>query len=76
MSSAITQEQRSAAASALAHKAELAQRLGSHSRSLELFEAAMRLEPTPERIHSWVLASAHTATGAKKEALMEVASWF
>lgn len=76
MTSPTTSEQRSAAASALAQKAELAQRLGSRGKSIELLEAAMRLDPTAARIRAWVHASAESATGMERDALMEVASWF
>jgi len=76
MNSIITEQERSAAASALAHKAELAQRLGSHHKSVELLDAAMRLDPTPDRIRAWLGASASGSSGVEREALLEIASWF
>ncbi len=76
MSSTITEEQRSAAASALAQKAELAQRLGSRRKATNLMEAAMHLEPAPARIRAWLEASARSTDGAQQAAFMEMASWF
>lgn len=76
MSSQFTQEQRSAAASALAHKAEMAQRLGSPRKATELLESALHLDPSPARIRAWLLASAASSTGVQHEAFSEVASWF
>lgn len=76
MSSPITEEQRSTAASALAHKAELAQRLGSQRKATELFEAAVHLDPTPARIRTWLVSASHSTVGAQRDALEEMASWF
>ena len=67
---------RSAAAEALVSKAGLATACGNRAKAAELAEAAMYLDPTPQRIREWALASAQVGSASHREALLEVASWF
>jgi len=76
MTQEITQQQRTAAASQLADKAELAARCGSRARAAELAEVAMLLDPSPDRIRTWLMASAQTGSATHRQAMLEVGSWF
>ena len=76
MSAPMKQEERAAAAALLAQKAELAGRCGSRAKAAELHEAAMFVDPSPERIRAWLRASAQTGSAAHRDALLEAASWF
>lgn len=69
-------EDRRAAAEALAAQAELATRVGRHGRANEILEAAMWLDPSPERIAQWALSSTRVGSVAQRDAMKEVASWF
>ena len=71
-----TRAERCAAAETLSARAELAQRAGRHARATEILEAAMWLDPSPERIARWAASSARVGTDAQRAAMKEVASWF
>ncbi|MAQ15174.1 MAG: hypothetical protein CMN30_10330 [Sandaracinus sp.] len=70
------EERRSGAAAAVAETASAAKQAGRANRAAELYEVAMYLDPTSDRIRAWAEAESSVGSEAHREAMKELASWF